>query len=293
MNYIVSLTLGFLNLIDKFLNFFNKKNFINFIFDRIYSQSISEKEINGEKIKFWTPSNYSKFSIDNFIGKEKLLEKFISEIPDKNEVIFWDIGSNLGIYSILCATLKKKIKIVSFECSTSSLLAISKNISLNNLKDRISIFPLGVSEKNHDFLLLKEYYSGLGSQFNALGNDFDLTNTQSNKSTNEYKTFSLSLDNILDQGLLNFPDFIKLDVDGLELEVLNGFKKNINDKKIKGVVMEMKYGPRKVDEKIFDDKKIGDRSNEIYEIMINAGFRSSHLDQGLKKNGQYLDIFTR
>ena len=64
-------------------------------------------------------------------------------------------------------------KIITFECSPSSVLAISKNISLNNFENRISIFQLGLSNISNS-LMLKEDKDSLGDQFNSLGKNFDL-----------------------------------------------------------------------------------------------------------------------
>ena len=127
MSFFINIIYNFLQILDKNLSkFFKKKNLTNHLFDKLYSNSISEIKINDKIIKFWTPGNYSKWMIDNFLQKEKLVEKFILKMPDNENTIFWDIGANLGVYSIFCAANKEKTKIISFECSPSAILAISK-----------------------------------------------------------------------------------------------------------------------------------------------------------------------
>ena len=104
MSLFVNIIYNLLKLLDQFLSkIFKRENFINHLFDKLYSNSVSEIEINKKLIEFWTPSNYSKWMIDNFLQKEKLVEKFILEIPDDENTIFWDIGANLGVFSIFCA----------------------------------------------------------------------------------------------------------------------------------------------------------------------------------------------
>jgi FkbM family methyltransferase len=294
MSFFVNIIYNLLKLLDKFLSkIFKKENFINHLFDKLYSNSVSEIEINKKLIKFWTPSNYSKWMIDHFLQKEKLVEKFILEIPDDENTIFWDIGANLGVFSIFCASNKEKTKIISFECSPSAVLAISKNISLNNFENRISIFQLGITDKKNCFLTLKEDRDSLGDQFNSLGKDFDFEDQEINNAKNEYKIFSNSVHDVLQNNALEVPDYIKLDVGSFELEVLEGFGDFLENPKIKSIVTEMKFGSKKVDKYIFDKEKLTEKSNKIYKILYKAGFKSQHLENNKKKEGWYLDVFFR
>ena len=290
----VSYVYFILKIIDKLLNkIFNKKNFINFVFDELYKKNITKIKINNKIIKFWTPGVYAKYFTDNFLKKRQTIENFILQFPDKKDVIFWDIGSNLGLYSIFCAANKKKVKIVSFECSPSAVLAISKNITLNNYEKRITICQIGLTNSKSSFLMLNEHKDSLGSQYNALGNNFLLKNKKLNVIKNKFKVYSSTIKNILQNQSVEVPNYIKLDVDGFELEILEAFGNFLQNKKIKSIVTEIKFGSRKIDNMVVDDKKIDARSNKIYNILFRAGFKSRHLEQRGKKEGWYLDIFYR
>ena len=61
---------------------------------------------------------------------------------------FWDIGANLFLPSIYAAKIHKNIDVVSFEPSSSNLRILSRNISINNLEDKIEIntLPLGTKD---------------------------------------------------------------------------------------------------------------------------------------------------
>lgn len=294
MSTLVSFVYFLLKILDKFLDkFLKKKNFINHLFDKLYSNSVSKIQINKRLIKFWTPGNYSKFMVDHFIQKEKLVEKFILEMPDNENTIFWDIGANLGVYSLFCASNKENVKIIAFECSPSAVLAISKNISLNNFENRISIFQLGLTDRKNNFLMLKEDKDSLGDQVNSLGKDFDFENKEIHISENKYKIFSNSAHDILQNNALEIPDFIKLDVGSFELEVLEGFGHFLKNPKIKSIVTEMKFSSKKVGKYTFDKDILNEKSNKVYEILLKAGFKSRHLENNNKKEGWYLDVFNR
>ena len=294
MSFFVNIIYNLLKLLDKFFSkIFKKENFINHLFDKLYSNNVSEIEINKKLIKFWTPSNYSKWMIDHFLQKEKLVEKFILEIPDQENVIFWDIGANLGVYSIFCASNKEKVKTIAFECSPSAVLSISKNISLNNLEDRISIFQLGLTNKKSTFLMLKEDKDSLGDQMISLGKNFDYENKAFYNVENKYKIFSNTLSDIIQNNGLEIPNYIKLDVGSFELEILEGFGHFLKNPKIKSLVTEMKFSSKKVGKFTFDEEKLKEKSNKIYDILLKSGFKSHHLENKNKKEGWYLDIFYR
>ena len=89
---------------------------------------------------FFTPNELIKWRVDTILDKEPETIQWIDEFEDNS--IFWDIGSNIGLYSIYAALKKDKIKIYSFEPSTSNLRTLSRNISINNLHKKISIIPL-------------------------------------------------------------------------------------------------------------------------------------------------------
>ena len=65
----------------------------------------------------------------------------------KNSVLGY--GANIGLYSVYAAIKFKHIDVISFEPSTSNTRTLSRNISINDLEDKISIFPLALSDKEN------------------------------------------------------------------------------------------------------------------------------------------------
>ena len=113
-----------------------------------------------------------------------------------------------------------------------------KNISLNNLEDRISIFQLGLTNKKSDFLMLKEDKDSLGDQMISLGKNFEYENNSSYNVENKYKIFSNTLSDIIQNNGLEIPNYIKLDVGSFELEILEGFGHFLKNPKIKSLVTD-------------------------------------------------------
>ena len=58
-----------------------------------------------------------------------------------------DIGGHIGIFSVLAATFAPLAQIHSFEPHPDNYAQFNKNVRLNNLERRISVYNLGVSDR--------------------------------------------------------------------------------------------------------------------------------------------------
>ena len=77
--------------------------------------------------------------METFFTKEPETLKWIDSFNDNKKIIFWDIGANIGLYSIYAALKHSDIEIISFEPSTSNLRILSRNISINKLEEKMKI----------------------------------------------------------------------------------------------------------------------------------------------------------
>ena len=123
--------------------------------------------------------------------------------------------ANVGLYSIFAAKLKK-CKVYSFEPSVFNLEVLTRNINKNRTQDRIIIIPICLSEKiSRDFQYTFKYMDLL----------YPLLKKKKIDKFFSYKSFSVNADYLIDNKFVEKPDYLKLDVDGNELEILIGFKK--------------------------------------------------------------------
>ena len=134
-----------------------------------------------------------------------------------NEVL-WDIGANIGVFS-LYAALGGKNKVLAIEPSAESYSTLNANIRLNNLEEHIDALCFaGSQETNLLQLHMKDPSSGashnsIGSSSNQFGK-FDVNSKQS--------IIAISLDDLDQIEGIASPNHVKLDVDGKELEILTG-----------------------------------------------------------------------
>lgn len=168
--------------------------------------------IDEIKINLYKDSILSKFIFDGF---EQIEIDFVLKSLNQND-IFLDIGSNIGLFSLLAS---KKVgvdgKVICFEPAPETYKRLVENIALNQLEN-IEARNLGLSDSEGE---LKFYFSDTG--FDAW-NSFAPTNDyRLNKSIDiMVSTLDKQLES-LDKSLIKI---IKIDVEGWEKFVLKGGK---------------------------------------------------------------------
>ena len=230
----------FLKIIDFFLDKFFKKSFLIFFNDFFNRDFYSSQNIKNKKVDFFTPNVVSKWRVNSLFTKEPETIEWIDNFKNLNNrpIIFWDIGSNIGLYSIYAACAHKNIKIYSFEPSTSNLRLLSRNISINGLSEKIFIAQFPLSKKNFQFSEMNEQEFKEGWSMNTYGKAKDFEGKEF-KPNQKYNIFGLSIDYLIENNILEVPNYIKIDVDGIEDEILAGGIKSLGHENLKGISIEL------------------------------------------------------
>ena len=143
--------------------------------------------------------------------------------------ILWDIGSNVGGYSIYAAK-SKNAQVVAFEPSPFNLEFLARNIWLNSLEKNITVIPIALSQYATRAPLNMNRIEWAGSNSN-FGNNFSDDSDQF-----IYPTVGIPIDSVGPIFFLPLPHYIKLDVDGIEGLILSGGKNVLAH--VKGVLVE-------------------------------------------------------
>jgi len=210
---------------------------------------------NNVKLTFFIPNWICKFRTDTFSTKEPETLKWIDDNGDDG--VFFDIGANVGIYSIYFAKTKKN-NVYAFEPSFFNLSLLAKNIHKNNVHEKIHIItnPLTNDKKFADFNLTN---IDEGGALSAFGVNFNQDGKKLEKLLS-YKTLGLPLDLLLTEKILpEVPKMIKIDVDGIEHLILLGAKKTLKDSKCKTVLIEI-------------NEKFKEQASESEKILTECGF---------------------
>lgn len=202
------------------------------------------------------PNEVCRYRAETFETKEPETLRWIDQFG--GEGAFYDIGANVGLYSLYYAQTKPG-RVYAFEPSAFNLRLLSLNISDNHLASRIVIVPSPLTERNgiasFQLAMLDE-----GGSMSTFGQDFGHDGSPP-KSVLEYDTIGMSLDFMLTSGLLSEPpSLIKIDVDGIEHLILRGAREALNTPSLRSVLIEV-------------NEDFHDLAQEVCRILEAAGFR--------------------
>ena len=109
-NIIKKNLIKFLFTLLKFLDlvFRKKKNFREFLYSLLRNNSILSCKIDKiNELNFFSPNYLSRWRVQTLFTKEADTIDWINNFDDN--CVFWDIGANIGIYSLYAAKIKKKL----------------------------------------------------------------------------------------------------------------------------------------------------------------------------------------
>ena len=172
---------------------------------------------DNTEMMFVCPNPLTRWRADTFSEKEPETLSWIDGMTRKS--IFWDVGANMGLYSIYAAK-RRNLRVFSFEPSIFNLELLGRNISLNALSQKITIVPVALSDQTKPNLM-KHSQTTWGGALSSFGVTFDDSGNLY-KSIIEYDTLGFTADYLVYQGLVAQPDYIKIDVDGIEHLILSG-----------------------------------------------------------------------
>ena len=204
-------------IIETLDNVFKKitnKSFLIYFNDFLIKSSYKKINILGNNVNFFIPNELTKWRVDTLFSLEPETLDWIDSFKNTQDIVFWDIGANIGLYSIYNALKNENSKTISFEPSTSNLRVLSRNISINNLENKIQIVPIPLTNKENKFLMMKEHQFIEGGALNSFGESFGFDGKDFQSDMN-YKLFGTTINYLLDNNILEIPDFIKIDVDGI------------------------------------------------------------------------------
>lgn len=186
---------------------------------------------NGN-VHFYVPNYPSDFIQRTIVENQDffeadLLKKLDEYIP--SSAIILDIGANIGNHSLYWAKKRMAQKIYSFEPMLSTYQTLLKNIQINHLDDIIIPLNIGLSDTESCAELNTYIISNPELKFSI---DYIGSASLSKSDNGEMKLNAL--DQLLFISDLERIDFVKIDVEGFEHNVLKGAE--ITLKKYKPIV---------------------------------------------------------
>jgi len=170
--------------------------------------------------------------------EQKLLDNWVAQYAKQAKVIY-DIGANIGNHTVYFSKKLNAEKIFSFEPMPINYKMLEKNIFDNGIKN-VTAHNVALGAKNSSAKMSMEQENNNGTAKISKNSDIDGETVR-----------IVTLDSLN----LPLPDFIKIDVEGFELNVLKGMK-NILKKSKAPIWIE-------IDEETCE---------EVYSLLLEFGY---------------------
>ena len=191
---------------------------------------------------------------------------FLRSLDFKGKTVY-DVGGHVGLKTMFFAReVQETGNVVTFEPNPKSYAAILDHINLNGLSN-VRVIQMGLGSKRETLKFLVPGSSGLGSA--------SLEKQKQYLMQKDIQVFYIevdTMDNQIATNILPKPDFVKIDVEGLEIEVLHGMIQTIS-----------KYRPA-----IFVELH-GVREREVVEFLLDHCYKIHQVEDQIDIDRQKIE----
>jgi len=199
------------------------------------SVAVHTQAMHGQskRIAYECPSLVTLWRAESLYDKEPDTIQWLDGMAP-GEVLY-DVGANVGMYTIYAGM--RGMDVYAFEPEAQNFALLNRNIRRNQLQNTVSAYALaiGASETLNYLYLSSE---DVGGANNTFGKEVDFNHA---KMTSKFRqgAFSLSLDDLWQRFGLPIPHHIKIDVDGLEAEILQAAERTLQLPSLKSILVEL------------------------------------------------------
>jgi FkbM family methyltransferase len=206
--------------------------------------------------RFYCPNLITRWRADTFLTKEPDTLAWIDSFEPGS--VFFDVGANVGLYTIYAA--KRGHRVFAFEPEAQNYFLLNQNVYLNSVSDRVTCLNIGFSNRTELTSLFLQKFE-MGAAMNSVG---IATDWQRQKFQPIFRqgVLSFRLDDFLGGFGGQFPNYLKIDVDGLEREIIDGASNLLKSPRLKSVQIEL-------NENLESDV-------ELKKVFLERGFSISH-----------------
>ena len=192
--------------------------------------------ITKEIIKYNILNKTTLWRAQTLFVKEPITIDWIRKFREKK--VFFDVGANVGMYSIYAA-LTRNVKVYAFEPESNNFQTLMQNLTINSLHENLIPFPIGISNKT-EFTKLNIGKFESGSSHHTVG-AYQLDHNSLKKISNKISQgiFSTTLDDLCFKWKIPIPSYLKIDVDGIENQIIAESTKTLSNSNLESVLIEI------------------------------------------------------
>jgi FkbM family methyltransferase len=173
-------------------------------------------------IPLWVPNRTSangSLALANAMGYYDPNNMLFIEEIFKRDVFntFLDVGSNLGFYSLIAAHKSRSLKVFAFEPHPDTFLILKENVRINQDQEKIFCYQIALGSQNAPVLFRDIAWSPENQVVVLPTNDVRTIEVMAHRGDDFCRQMGIS------------PQIIKIDVEGYENHVLEGFSSIIKE----------------------------------------------------------------
>lgn len=190
-------------------------------------------DVPNHGLRFVVENDLEEYRVNSIFEKEPETIEWMNRFKDNG--VFFDIGANIGIYTLYSACRHPDLSVFAFEPVSNNYASLLRNVWANNYSN-VKSFHVALSDKE---CLTELYLSDLrignsGAQINSpvddKGGGFEALRVEN--------VLCVSIDRLVQQFGFPIPSYVKIDVDGHESDILNGMSSTLRSEFLKSLLVE-------------------------------------------------------
>ena len=231
-------------------------------------------DVNGHNLRYVPGTRPIRLSYrddpdEGVRNRARQLEYFAKNVKPGDTVV--DAGGNVGRYAVLFGSfVGSKGRVLSFEPNSEPRALLERNVALNKLGSVVKVEPMALFDEAGTHGFFSRPGDSMGSlQRAGFGTNAGLADIR------EHTVHTIPLDDYLVSNGLADPDWLKIDVEGAEINVLRGCSRALHGQT--KIVCELHP---------YAWESFGTSFDELESIVRRAGRRMTWLDDTREYSGR-------
>lgn len=179
--------------------------------------------------------------IDSMAHEDQFITRMLDALRAGDHV--YDIGANIGVISLLLASGAEEVHVDAFEPEPRNAAQLRKNIAINHMDSVIDAHEMALGAEKATLTLYVDGETGSGTHSLVARGDASQS------------TVAVPVDTAVSFAAGHkAPDLVKIDVEGAEVQVLEGMKPLLETRAIRDLFLELH--PNLIADQGWDEQKV-------------------------------------